>query len=45
MRLLKLIWRWCRQRRHCPGGIRAGIDSHKWETKFEILRGLADKHR
>jgi hypothetical protein len=44
MRMLKFVWKcWCRLWRPCHR-IPTGINSHKWESKIEILRNLSSKH-
>jgi len=44
MRMLKFVWKyWCRLWRPCQR-IPTGINSHKWESKIEILRNLSSKH-
>jgi hypothetical protein len=43
MRMLKFVWKcWCRLWRPCHR-IPTGINSHKWESKIEILRNLSNK--
>ncbi len=44
MRMLKFVWKyWCRLWRPC-NRVPTGINSHKWESKIEILRNLSSKH-
>ena len=43
MRVLHFIWKCWRQLWRSSGAPPTGIDSHKWESKIEILRHLSSK--
>ncbi|MDT8303270.1 MAG: hypothetical protein RQ760_17455 [Sedimentisphaerales bacterium] len=45
MKMLKFVWKcWCGLWRPCHR-IPTGVNTHKWESKIEILRNLSSKHR
>ena len=44
MKILKFVKKCWRGLRRSGRSMPAGIDSHKWESKIEILRHLSDKH-
>ncbi len=41
MRILRLIKRWLEKLCNSGAALSTGIDSHKWETKIEILGNLS----
>ena len=41
MRIIRSIWKWWRQLWADDGHCYGRIDSHKWESKIEIFKGLA----
>jgi len=45
MKVLSFMWRWWRRLWQPSGGGATGIDSHKWESKIEIIRRLSSNHR
>ncbi|MHC4623509.1 MAG: hypothetical protein ACYS4W_06355 [Planctomycetota bacterium] len=43
MKFLRLMWKRWRQLWRSTYCLRTGVDSHKWESKLEILRDLSGK--
>ena len=43
MKMLKFVWKCWRGLRRSGRSVPAGIDTHKWESKIEILRNLSSK--
>jgi hypothetical protein len=41
MRILRIIKRWLNKLFYSDSALPTGIDSHKWETKIEILGNLS----
>jgi len=43
MSVLRLMWKMFRELWLSGGTLSNGIDSHKWESKVEILKSLSSK--
>jgi len=43
MRVLRIIWKWLSWLQVSGATLYTDIDSHKWESKIEILHSLSDR--
>ncbi|MHC4617065.1 MAG: hypothetical protein ACYTEQ_04855 [Planctomycetota bacterium] len=43
MRVLRLVLKWWRRLWRATGNLQTTIDSHRWESKVEILKSLSPK--
>jgi hypothetical protein len=44
MKALRYILKWLHSLLGLEAGLSTGIDSHKWESKIEIMTNLSCKH-